>query len=779
MAEVKIFDRYLFDSIKDKLGEGGFSTAYKAKDLHRNRIVVLKIYDKQGVNKYDIIHEIEKVENIHHPNLVRYYDAFYWEVKDFMGDTQKLQVGVLEYINGGQLSDYFRQGLPLSTFEKFIDDIMNGLHALHQEGIIHLDLKPENIFIQKNDTQLIAKIGDFGLSRLLNTGEIANTSTMSAITGTPDYIAPEQILKRKFGINGGISFNADIWALGVIVLKYFTGKSWIPSTSQAQVIEEIISQLDNGLNLNISQLPEKWQHFVRLCLEPYATKRVKTIPELKQKWNEAINVLPETTPHSEQISKENNDIHSQKTLVIPRKEKSDKKPKTDHKKVMWNLKMQASRWNIGNLIQKNKKQILYVLVALVVLWALKNWVYETYKAQQALKKIEAAGYDLNRNYLTYFAAKGEYSWVKTYLDAGLDPNTSAYYDESFKEKFNDAFDNDKYNIEHYKYPLIAACKFKNYDIAKLLLEKGADVNAKNDNGETALIIAAQNDHTEIVKLLLEKGAKYDPFYKTNDGFTYLMAFARCGLTNYCQELLNKGADVNAKKSNSGWTALMLAAYKGHTETVQLLLEKGADVNAKNFNDERTALIWAAGKGHTKIVKLLLENGADVNAKDIDGRTALMLAANNGHTKIVQILIENGADVNAKDRWGSTVLTYPAANGHTEIVQLLLEKGANVNAKDIINGWTALMEAAANGHTPTVKLLLKKGANVNAKKYDGSTALMLAADNGHTKIVKLLIEKGADVNAKNNYGLTAYDYAKNDEIRNLIRQYGGRSGEELR
>jgi len=738
MAEVKIFDRYLFDSVKDKLGEGGFSTAYKAKDLHRNRVVVLKIYDKQGVNKYDIIHEIEKVENIHHPNLVRYYDAFYWEVKDFMGDTQKLQVGVLEYINGGQLSDYFRQGLPLSTFEKFIDDIMNGLYALHQEGIIHLDLKPENIFIQKNDTQLIAKIGDFGLSRLLNSGEIANTSTMSAITGTPDYIAPEQILKRKFGINGGISFNADIWALGVIVLKYFTGKSWIPSTSQAQVIEEIISQLDNGLNLDISQLPEKWQHFIRLCLEPYATKRVKTIPELKQKWNEAINGLPETTPHSEQISKENNDIHSQKTLVIPRKEKSDKKPKIDHKKVMWDLKMQARRCDIGNLIQKNKKQILYVLLALVVLWALKNWVYEPYKAQQALKKIEAAGYQVNGNYLTYFAAKGEYIWVKTYLDAGLDPNTSADYDESFKEKFNDAFDIGKYNIEHYKYPLIVACAFKNYDIAKLLLENGANVNAKNDNGETALIIAAQNDHTEIVKLLLEKGAKYDPFYKTNDGFTYLMAFARCGLTNYCQELLNKGADVNAK-TNSGWTALMYAAKNGHTETVQLLLEKGADVNAKNFNNERTALIWAAGKGHTKIVKLLLENGADVNAKDIDGRTALMYAANNGHTKIVQILIENGANVNAKDKWGWTVLLYPAENGHTEIVQLLLEKGANVNAKNI-SGWTALMKAAESGHTEIVQLLLKKGADVNAKSNSGWTALMLAAENGHTKIVQLLLKK---------------------------------------
>jgi ankyrin repeat protein len=130
------------------------------------------------------------------------------------------------------------------------------------------------------------------------------------------------------------------------------------------------------------------------------------------------------------------------------------------------------------------------------------------------------------------------------------------------------------------------------EIVQLLLEKGADVNAKDDDGRTALMLAAEkghteivqlllerganvntkidekrillwaaeNGHTEIVQLLLKKGAKYDPFYKTSGGYTYLMAFARGGLKNYCQELLNKGAYVNAR-DNKRRTALMYGCWK--------------------------------------------------------------------------------------------------------------------------------------------------------------------------------------------------------------------------
>jgi len=144
------------------------------------------------------------------------------------------------------------------------------------------------------------------------------------------------------------------------------------------------------------------------------------------------------------------------------------------------------------------------------------------------------------------------------------------------------------------------------DIVRLLLDRGADVNAVSDMGETALIIASSNGHENIVRLLLDRGA-----------------------------------DVNAVDSYHE-TALMVASrwtFQESYELVRLLLERGADVNMRS-NIGETALMWAAIEGYENVVRLLLDRGADVNSVDNDGDTALSLAQQNGHENVVRLLIQH-------------------------------------------------------------------------------------------------------------------------------------------
>jgi hypothetical protein len=195
-------------------------------------------------------------------------------------------------------------------------------------------------------------------------------------------------------------------------------------------------------------------------------------------------------------------------------------------------------------------------------------------------------------------------------------------------------------------PLHLAAYFGHEAVVKLLLEKGADFEAKNSIfSATPLCLAAENGHEAVVKLLLKKGA-----------------------------------DFEAQNSTFSETPLCLAAENGHEAVVKLLLDKGADFEPKD-QDGPIPLSYAVSSGHTAIVKLLLDKGADPEVKDDDGRTPLSLAAEDGLEAVVKLLLDEGADFEAKDQRGQTPLSWAARNGHEAVVKLLLDKGADPEAED--------------------------------------------------------------------------------------------------
>jgi len=160
-----------------------------------------------------------------------------------------------------------------------------------------------------------------------------------------------------------------------------------------------------------------------------------------------------------------------------------------------------------------------------------------------------------------------------------------------------------------------------------------------------------------------------------------------------REIIEAGADVDARNQYSGATALIIAAAwctseKASREVAALLLDHGAQVNART-DDQQTALICASGEGRANLVDFLLERGADIESIDEKGYTALLMAAEKGYSKAIAILLDRGADLSARNKDGSDSLILASRGGHVEAAGILLDKGADVNLSDS-GGWTALM-----------------------------------------------------------------------------------------
>ena len=200
--------------------------------------------------------------------------------------------------------------------------------------------------------------------------------------------------------------------------------------------------------------------------------------------------------------------------------------------------------------------------------------------------------------------------------------------------------------------LIFAAKMGSYDVAKLLIASGADINAQGENGETALLETLKIGDWSIANMLLEKGA--DIKIHNFDGETALIIAAKNNSINLIDQLLEKGSKINAK-SKSGMTALMEAAGRNCTDLAKLLINRGADVNLKD-DSNRTALIMAAENNNADLAKILIEHGAYTHIKNNQGNNALDIAEDKNYPDVVKALlntqpvrkIKYGSNLNKKN-----------------------------------------------------------------------------------------------------------------------------------
>jgi ankyrin repeat protein len=242
-----------------------------------------------------------------------------------------------------------------------------------------------------------------------------------------------------------------------------------------------------------------------------------------------------------------------------------------------------------------------------------------------------------------------------------------------------------------------------------LLASGSDVNAKNNEGETALHCAARNGHEDVVELLRQHGGNESlkPNVPGYDRLISMDAFRKALMERdfkRAKAQIKYNPDlVLSKDMFSGSTPLHFAALSDTRDLAELLLASQADVNAKDQRRE-TPLHHAAKTGNTDVVELLLVNQADINAKAKYGETPLHFAAEQGRTGVAKLLLARKADVNAANNINATPLHLAALNGHNDVAKLLLACGADVNVQESKYGRTPLQLAVESGYTDVAELL---------------------------------------------------------------------------
>ncbi len=204
--------------------------------------------------------------------------------------------------------------------------------------------------------------------------------------------------------------------------------------------------------------------------------------------------------------------------------------------------------------------------------------------------------------------------------------------------------------------IINAADSGNVGDVEKAISSGDDINERDINGNTPLILAARHGDFAIVKKLFIKGANIRA--KNAEGYDALLA-----LSNYTM----KSSPLSGRGSQK--SGPIPITTNGHLKTAEYLINNGADVNART-NDGSTALILATDLNKVSLVELLLSKGIDVNAVNQEGYSALMVASSKGYRELICPLIRKGADKNLESNEGKTALQYAEQYDKREIIQLL-------------------------------------------------------------------------------------------------------------
>jgi len=281
----QFFNRYVFSIKSDRLGGGAFGTVYKAYDKIRGEYKAIKIAEVKYLNgkEFSLISEVNATKNLDvHKNIANYESVYQFEMPNGIYDY-----AVMQFYHDGNLKEILSpQDLNEQQKYEISKGLLDGIHYLHRNQVIHRDFKPSNILISKFGNSITPKIADFGLSKMIASDEYSKISN-SFGGGTLEYSAPEQLFGKP------LKYNADLWALGVVCYEIFTGNRPFESddvTGGADARRRIIYNniINAPLPSDVNTIPPPFNEIIRRCLIKDPESRVSSSQELLSMFSEEI-----------------------------------------------------------------------------------------------------------------------------------------------------------------------------------------------------------------------------------------------------------------------------------------------------------------------------------------------------------------------------------------------------------------------------------------------------------------------------------------------------------
>lgn len=380
-------------------------------------------------------------------------------------------------------------------------------------------------------------------------------------------------------------------------------------------------------------------------------------------------------------------------------------------------------------------------------------------------------------------------------DEGEEIDIHALVSQGTKEQVEWALSRDRFkllnfkNKSHGRAPIHTACTSGRLDMVLLLLRRGAEVDFKDKNAQTALHLAAELGNTELCLLLLEEaGASIK--CKDDKAWTCLHHAVSTNSYETAELLIARGVDLSAEEQLHGRTALHMAAEKGLEAMCELLIARGADMYASgDAVYSKTPLHLACIGGFVDVVAVLLKRGANIEAlSGFLDKSPLHLACEKGHTDCAQALLEAGAGVSCTGAThnGATPLHLAAQFGHPQTAALLLRY--QVRVRSGLVAWEGGGESkyvqtqltSTHTHTPTSSTHAPRPTQADMALWGRGTtvgsALHVAAQHGQSNVVRCLLQHRCLVDQKDNNGCTALHTAcrfnQYECGRELINRCGG-------